>query len=233
MDNRHNTLYLGGLCLLLHRGSRAKPAFDMAMDAMSGGLRWLQLRDKEASRLQLFKTARLLRALTRANDATLIINDHPDIALAVDADGVHLGQDDLPVEQVRRLMGDKKIIGVSTHSIDQALEAQRGGADYIGFGPIFATQTKDAGSPKGVDAIRELLAQITIPIVAIGGISEESLGAVLEAGASAVAVASGILEQDDLTKAVEAYLGIIRGEEKKERGGSAPLQNPPQGDQSP
>ncbi|MBF0338643.1 MAG: thiamine phosphate synthase [Nitrospirae bacterium] len=212
MDNRHSTLYLGGLCLLLHRGSRVKPAFDMAMDAISGGLKWLQFRDKEASRLQMFKTARLLRALTIANDVTLIINDYPDIALAVDADGVHLGQDDLPVEQVRRLMGDNKIIGVSTHSLDQALEAQRGGADYIGFGPIFATQTKDAGSPKGVDAIRELLAQIKIPIVAIGGISEDSLGAVLDAGASAVAVASGILEQEDLTKAVEAYVGIIIGQ---------------------
>ncbi|KJU81275.1 thiamine-phosphate pyrophosphorylase, partial [Candidatus Magnetobacterium bavaricum] len=209
----HRELYLGGLCLLLHRGERAKPAFDMAMDAIGGGVKWLQLRDKDASRLQLFKTARLLKALTRSNDAVLIINDYPDIALAVDADGVHLGQGDLPIGQVRGLMGDK-IIGVSTHTLEEAIEAQRAGADYIGFGPIFATQTKDAGPPKGVDALKELLQHITIPVVAIGGIKEENLADVLEAGASAVAVASGILKQDDLTKAAEAYVSIIRNQEK-------------------
>ncbi|MBF0538759.1 MAG: thiamine phosphate synthase [Nitrospirae bacterium] len=230
MERPHSNLYLGGLCLLLNRGTRSRPAFDMVMDAIGGGIRWLQLRDKEASRLQLFKTARLLRSLTRANDMTLIINDYPDIALAVDADGVHLGQDDLPIGQVRRLMGDK-ILGVSTHSLEEALEAQRAGADYIGFGPIFETTTKDAGSPKGVDAIREILRHITIPVVAIGGIREETLGDVLQTGVSAVAVASGILEQEDLTKAIEVYVNIIRGQEKEKKGGgSAPPQTPLQGE---
>ncbi|MBF0343656.1 MAG: thiamine phosphate synthase [Nitrospirae bacterium] len=212
MEKLDRELYLGGLCLLLNRGTRIKPAFDLAVEAIQGGVSCIQLRDKESTRLQIFKTARLLRSLTKSNDVLLIINDYPDIALAVDADGVHLGQDDLPVSQVRRLMGDK-IIGVSTHSLAEALEAQKEGANYIGFGPIFATETKDAGPPKGVEALSALMQHITIPVVAIGGIKEENLSAVLDTGVNAVAASSGILEQENIAKAIEAYINIIKGEE--------------------
>jgi len=124
------------------------------------------------------------------------VNDYIDIALAVNADGVHLGQEDMPVEEARRIMGRKKIIGISTHSLRQAKEAQDRGADYIGFGPMFHTSTKDAGRPKGLKALSRIRQHIKIPIVAIGGITWENINDVLDAGADACAVASGVLSGD-------------------------------------
>jgi thiamine-phosphate diphosphorylase len=142
-------------------------------------------------------------------DATLIVNDHPDIALAADADGVHLGQDDLPVKEARKIMGKNRIIGISTHTVEQARDADRDGADYIGFGPVFHTTTKDAGRPKGIEMLREIKRQVRIPVVAIGGITTENIRPVLEAGADAVAVASAML-RGDIEENTKRFLEIIK-----------------------
>ncbi|MBF0565526.1 MAG: thiamine phosphate synthase [Nitrospirae bacterium] len=208
MSKGHRPLYLGGLCLLLERELDGKSAFDTVVSIIPKGIKWVQLRDKESTPLQLYKSARLLRTVTSINDVTLIINDRPDIAMAAGADGVHLGQDDLPIVEAKKMMGGK-LTGVSTHNLQQAIEAQRNGADYIGFGPIFDSSTKDAGPPLGPEAITELLPYITIPIVAIGGINLDNLESVLNAGANAVAVASAITYEDDIPEAVQRFMGIL------------------------
>ncbi len=167
----------------------------MCTAALKAGIKFIQYRDKDRTRRDIYYEAVGLRELTRSFDAVLIINDHADIALAVEADGVHLGQDDLPLKEARRIMGDR-IIGISTHGLAQAGEAQSGGADYIGFGPVFETLTKDAGGPKGIDNLRLITQNITVPVVAIGGINGGNLGQVMDAGAAAAAVASAVCRGD-------------------------------------
>jgi len=157
---------------------------------------------------ELYREAIAIRALTGRHKAVFIINDHIDIALAVNADGVHLGQEDLPVEDARRIMGRKKIIGISTHSLKQAVRAERAGADYIGFGPMFETSTKDAGMPKGLRLLREVRRHITIPVVAIGGITTGKVSSVLEAGADAAAVMSAIL-RGDIRENVKEFMRVM------------------------
>ena len=164
--------------------------------AISAGIRLIQLREKQMTKKELYREALSLRELTRKYKTTFIINDHMDIALAVDADGVHLGQEDMPLEEARRIMGKKKIIGISTHSLKQALKAERAGADYIGFGPVFSTATKDAGRSKGIKALAEIRWHVRIPIAAIGGITPENISQVMSAGADTAAVISGILAGD-------------------------------------
>lgn len=167
---------------------------EMVRIALDSGIRWVQYRDKEQSRLSLYRNALLLRRITRQYNACFIINDHADIARAVSADGVHLGQDDLPVREARRIMGRGRIIGISTHSVEEAQTAERDGADYIGYGPIYHTTTKNAGMPRGADSIAEIRKHVRIPVVAIGGITAERLPELFSSGVMAVAVASGILK---------------------------------------
>jgi thiamine-phosphate pyrophosphorylase len=186
----------------------------ITMKAIASGIRTIQLREKHMSKKELYSEALSMRSLTLKYKTTFIVNDQIDIALAVDADGVHLGQEDMPVEEARKIMGKKKIIGVSTHSFKQAIKAQEGGADYIGFGPMFKTSTKDAGFPKGLKALREIRKHVKIPIVAIGGIAPENVSSVLEEGADAAAVMSAVLKGDikvntaKLLKAVKVYSKI-------------------------
>jgi thiamine-phosphate pyrophosphorylase len=164
--------------------------------AVKNGIRIIQLREKLMSKKELYREALALRSLTKKHQAIFIVNDYIDIALSADADGVHLGQEDMPVEEARKIMGRKKIIGISTHNLKQALAAERSGADYIGFGPMFHTSSKDAGPPKGLKALRELRKHVNIPIAAIGGITSENVLSVLEAGADKVAVMSAVLKGD-------------------------------------
>jgi thiamine-phosphate pyrophosphorylase len=192
----------------MDRGAGGKSAFDALSEVIPNGIRWMQLREKNGTRREIFKTARLLKTMTAANDVMLIINDHADIAMAVNADGVHLGQDDLPLAEARKIMG-AKIIGISTHSLEQAIEAAEGGADYIGFGPIYQTKTKDAGPPKGVEELRIIKERIGIPVVAVGGITEDNLTEVFEAGADAVAVSSGIMKRRNIAQAARRYVALI------------------------
>jgi thiamine-phosphate pyrophosphorylase len=174
---------------------------------LRAGVKWVQYREKDLSRREIYENAVTLRDLTRRFDAHLIINDHADIALAVDADGVHLGQDDLPLKEARKIMGSK-IVGISTHSLAQAMGAERGGADYIGFGPVFHTTTKDAGTPKGIDNIRVIKENVSIPVAAIGGISLDNVASVISAGADAVAVATSICKGDMAANAEKFVLSF-------------------------
>jgi len=167
-------------------------------DLLEGGVKFLQLRVKSLPSSDLFELARRARAATRSHECKLIVNDRVDIALACDADGVHLGQDDLPLEVGRKLMG-QKIVGISTHDLEQAREAEQNGADYIGFGPMFGTTTKNTGvMPRGVEMLRQIRAAVNLPIVAIGGITEQNVTQVWQAGADSVAIISDISGADDI-----------------------------------
>jgi len=181
----------------------------MTLKVLRAGLKWVQYRDKEKSRREIYEEAIRLRKLTKDFNAVLIVNDYADIALAVDADGVHLGQDDLPIRETRKIMGSNKIIGISTHSLEQAKEAEKDGADYIGFGPVFHTVTKDVGSPKGTDMLQEIKRHVQIPVIAIGGINLENIKLVLDTGVDAVAVASAILS-GDIIENTTRFMDIIK-----------------------
>ncbi|MDI6889559.1 MAG: thiamine phosphate synthase [Thermodesulfovibrionales bacterium] len=202
-------MYLGGLCFITDRKASGLSCEDMTIKVLTAGVRWVQYREKERSRREVYEEAVKLRKFTKDYNAVFIVNDYVDIAICVDADGVHLGQDDLPLREARKIMGRDRIIGVSTHSLEQAIEAERGGADYIGFGPVFHTLTKDAGEPKGTDMLREVKRQVNIPVVAIGGISLENIRSVLDTGVDAVAVASAILK-GDIKKNARLFMEIIR-----------------------
>lgn len=175
-------------------------------ELLEGGVTLLQLRVKAMAPRDFLELARRVRVETRARHCKLIVNDRVDIALACDADGVHLGQDDLPLAAGRKLM-DKKTVGVSTHNLDQAKEAERNGADYIGFGPMFGTKTKDTGyAARGIDMLRQIRAAVKLPIVAIGGINEQNVQQVWQAGADSAAIISDIVGDDDITAKTKRIL---------------------------
>jgi len=158
-----------------------------------GGAKIIQLRAKTLSPRDFLELARAIKERIRQSDCLFIVNDRVDIALACGADGVHLGQDDLPLGAARKLM-PQKIIGISTHSEQQAREAERDGADYIGFGPMFGTTTKETGyAARGTDMLRLIRKAVKIPIVAIGGIKEDNVTQVWQAGADSAAIISDIL----------------------------------------
>lgn len=205
-------MYLGGLCFITDRNACNLPYEDMVLMALKAGVRWVQYRDKERPRRAVYEESVKLMSITKDFNATFIINDYPDIALAVNADGVHLGQEDFSLKEARKMMGEYKIIGISTHTLDQAMNAEKDGADYIGFGPVFHTFTKDAGFPKGIDMLNEIKKQIHIPVVAIGGINLGNIISVLQAGADAVAVASAILS-GDVSENAKKFIDVIRSYE--------------------
>lgn len=202
-------MYLGGLCFITDRRSCDLTCEEMCLAVLRSGVKWIQYRDKDKTRGEFYNEALRLRRVTRDFNAILVINDHSDIAIAVDADGVHLGQDDLPLKEAQRIIGRDRIIGISTHSLEQAIEAERGGADYIGLGPVFHTITKDAGAPMGIGMLREIKEQVHIPVIAIGGINLTNLESVLDAGADAIAVATGILK-GNITENTNRFMDIIR-----------------------
>jgi len=170
--------------------TEGRPIPEVVEEMLAAGLRILQLRVKDRPGADFFRMARAVRTLTSRSDCVLIINDRIDIAVAVDADGVHLGQEDFPIAAARPLMG-RKIIGVSTHSLDQARDAETQGADYIGFGPLFGTSTKDTGyAARGVAMLALVRDAVQIPIVAIGGITSENVREAWEHGADAAAMIS-------------------------------------------
>jgi thiamine-phosphate pyrophosphorylase len=180
----------------------------MLRELLAGGIKLLQLRAKAMIPVDFLQLARVTRSLTRSYDCRLIVNDRVDIALACDADGVHLGQEDLPLHAARTLVGDR-IIGISTHDVAQAKEAEDGGADYIGFGPMFGTTTKATGySARGPAMLRRVRETVRIPIVAIGGITEANIAEVWQAGADSAAIISDILGADDVADKVGRILAL-------------------------
>lgn len=178
-----------------------RPWLEVAEQALLGGADCLQLREKDLEAGEFLRRAEQLVQLCRRHGALAIINDRPDIAILSRADGVHLGQDDLPADQVRRLAGSEMIVGVSTHEIDQAKQAVLDGADYIGVGPVFRSATKPREILPGLDYARQVAASIRIPAVAIAGINARNVGEVLSTGLRAVAVSSAVAGAIDIRAA--------------------------------
>jgi thiamine-phosphate pyrophosphorylase len=180
-----------------------------ARAVLDGGAQCLQLREKDMPHGQLLKLAEQLRDVTRQRQALFIMNDRADIAALVGADGVHVGQDDLGVASARKLLPLAGLVGKSTHNIAQAKAAVDEGADYIGVGPMFATQTKDAGPLAGLAYMRQVAGEIALPHVAIGGINAENVREVIAAGAKAVAVCSAVISAEDPLKTAGAIRSQI------------------------
>ena len=180
----------------------------LARILLDAGARVMQLRLKDASSRDLLAAAREIAAICRERDAMLIVDDRADIAILAGAAGVHLGQEDLPLEAARRLVGRDMIVGSSTHSVEQAVTAERGGADYIGFGPLYAGGLRNNAGGKGLAMLREVRAAVRIPIVAIGGITEATMPAALAAGADACAIITDVVRASDIPEKVRAILAL-------------------------
>ncbi len=179
-------------------------------DALKAGVKVIQLREKDLGIRELLGMAYKMRELTKKHNAKLFINDRIDIALAVGADGVHLGQQSIPAHAVRKMVKDKLMIGVSTHNVSEAVEAEKGGADFITLGPIYQTSSKlKYGKPIGVDAIRKVKSSVSIPVFAIGGIKEDKIKEVMDAGAGGVALISGILRAKNIKEKTEEFLRLL------------------------
>ncbi len=181
--------------------AKGRDLITVARDAVSGGADVIQLREKELSAGRIVELAKAIRKAIRPEEAILIINDRPDIAIASGADGVHLGQDDIPPEEARAIMGRDRIIGISTHCLEQAVTAEERGADYIGVGPVFPTPTKPGYKSVGLELIRSVKDAVNLPFVAIGGIDGANVSRVIDAGAERVAVVRAVCGADDVRAA--------------------------------
>jgi len=186
-------------------------------EALRGGVRAVQLREKDLPSRELYETAYELRKLTARHNAKLFINDRVDIALAVDADGVHLGYNSIPIYRARKILGEKKLIGVSCHNQVQAIIAQEQGADFITFGPIYFTQSKAPyGEPVGIVKLAEITHLLTIPIFALGGIKPYNVPEVIAAGAHGIALVSAILSADEPRTAAKTLISLLPPMEQHE-----------------
>ena len=180
----------------------------LARILIDAGAAIMQLRLKDAGSRDFLAATRAITALCHEHGVLLIVNDRADIAKLADADGVHVGQEDLPLEAARRLVGNRKIVGVSTHSVEQARAAETGGADYIGFGAIYSGGLKNVANAQGLERLRAVRAAVKLPIVAIGGITEPAIPDVLAAGANAAAIITDIVRATDIGAKVRSILAI-------------------------
>ncbi|MFJ7931506.1 thiamine phosphate synthase [Peribacillus sp. NPDC096448] len=179
-------------------------------ESVSGGVSIVQLREKNNSSLSFYKKASALKQLLNELSIPLIINDRVDIALAVGADGIHIGQDDLPLPVVKKMVPEDMIVGVSVSTLEEALEAERNGADYIGVGSVFPTKTKQDATLMALEDLGEICRSVSIPAVAIGGISADNISSLSDSGLSGAAVVSAIMNADDPKTASESLLKIIK-----------------------
>lgn len=171
-------------------------------EAIKAGVTLIQLREKDMEEEAFIKEARRVKALTARYGIPLIINDSVEVALAADADGVHVGQGDLDAAKVRKLLGQDKILGVTAKTVEQALQAQADGADYLGSGAVFGSATKKDACPMTMERLREITAAVSVPVVAIGGINQENIMKLAGSGVAGVAVVSGIFGAEDIGAAV-------------------------------
>jgi thiamine-phosphate pyrophosphorylase len=191
--------------------ARGRSVERIVREALSGGATAVQLREKSTPAREFVEHAERLRAITTAAGVALIVNDRVDVALAVDADGVHVGQADLPADRARGLLGDERVLGVTVSDGRLARRAHLDGADYLGSTAVFATSTKpDGGPPLGLAALRELVLASSLPVVAIGGIHAGNARSVLETGVAGIAVVSAILAADDPRAAARELAEIVR-----------------------
>lgn len=209
--SRDRSSLLKGLYLILdERAARERPLLDVLREATAAGARLFQYRNKALSGREAYRQALRLREAAGQSGALFLVNDRCDLALAVDADGVHLGQDDVPLAMARSILGPGKLIGISTHRADQVVEADRGGADYIGFGPVFPTGTKPDHEPVvGIEGLRGIRTLTHRPIFAIGGITVQEVDALKRAGADGVAVISAVLDSPDIGAAVRGLVSRL------------------------
>jgi thiamine-phosphate pyrophosphorylase len=185
---------------------------DVLKEAATAGARLFQYRNKSASMKEAYAEALLLRKVALDAGLTFIVNDRCDLALAVDADGVHLGQEDLPLDLARKVMGPDKLIGISTHNLNQVREATAGKPDYLGFGPIFKPGSKQDHDPVvGLEGLRAMRGLTSLPVFAIGGIQIDQAGEVTRTGANGVAIISAILKAPDISHAVKSFLAQMPG----------------------
>lgn len=199
------------LYLITDRHITDLPLINAVRQALEGGVRAVQVREKDLPVRELLILAAELRRITNDFGAKLFVNDRVDVAVAVEADGVHLGGDSMPAAAVRKVVGGKMLIGVSTHSIDEARQAEADGADFITFGPLFETESKRKyGPPQGLDALRNVKRHIRIPVFGLGGIDRANIPHVLAAGADGVAMISAVLASDNIKDAAEGIIGMIR-----------------------
>lgn len=197
-----------GFYFITHRPLSRRGLVADVQAALAAGVRVVQYRDKEADTRTLYSQARELRELCRG--VLFLVNDRVDVALAVAADGVHLGQQDLPCREARRLLGPHKIIGVSVSSLAEARQAVRDGADYLGVSPLFPTCTKpDAGRACGLELLRQLRAEVSRPLIAIGGITRQNALQVVAAGADGLCAISAVLTEPDLEAAIRQFQALF------------------------
>jgi thiamine-phosphate pyrophosphorylase len=187
-------------------------AMERALEgALAGGVDLFQLRDKDASDDELLAAAATARSLCEAAGALFLLNDRPDLAAASGADGVHVGQDDMPVDRARKLVGDDALVGLSTHSMQQAQAGCRTGADYIAVGPVHATPTKEGRPAIGVEPIKYAAAHVSVPWFAIGGLDAGNVGAVVKAGARRIVVVRALAQADDPEAAARTLRAATNG----------------------
>jgi thiamine-phosphate pyrophosphorylase len=193
-----------------HRAAAGRPLLDLVRAALRGGATVVQLRMKHGSTREMLALGQELREVTRLAGVPLIVNDRLDVALALEAEGVHLGQEDLPARLARPLIGPNRLLGVSVETVEQAEQAWRDGADYLGVGDLFGTPSKpDAGPPIGLEALRAIARAVPLPIVGIGGVTLENAGAVIDAGAAGVAVISAVIGAADPEQAARDLRAIV------------------------
>ena len=187
-------------CITASQFSLGRSNIEVVKQMLEAGIKIVQYREKDMTMLQMYRECVAIRDLTAWHGACFIVNDHVDLALAVESDGVHVGQDDLPPEKVRNLVGDKMLIGLSTHSPEQADLAEKSGiVDYIGVGPLFKTFTKkDAQPPVGLQYLDYVVAKHELPFVAIGGIKEHNVGEVIKHGATCVCLVTEFTENQNI-----------------------------------
>ena len=188
--------------------------------AVKGGCTVVQLREKDCSSLEFYETALRVKKITDQYKIPLIINDRVDIALAVNADGVHVGQDDLPAASVRRILGGDKVIGVSAGSVREAVKAREDGADYLGVGAMHATSTKTDADVTTVEELNKIREMVDLPIVAIGGMNKQTLPELKGTGVDGIAVVSAVIAADDIERAASELSEAVRSQKKQEREGS-------------
>jgi len=205
------------LYLVTDRGlARGRPTLDIVKAAVEGGVTCVQLREKECSTRDFIEQALTIKDFLKARGVPLIINDRLDVALAIEADGVHLGQTDMPLAIAKRIIGDSMIIGISAESLEDAVEAEKGGADYLGVSPIYATPTKTDTAPAlGLAGLRTIREAVRLPLVGIGGLNRDNSAAVIENGGDGVAVVSAIVAADDPAAAAGHIKQAIEGARRK------------------
>lgn len=190
--------------------SRGRRTAEIVEAAVAGGVTCVQLREKHCDTREFIDEARAIIPVLAKKHVPLIINDRLDVALAVGAYGVHLGQSDMHISDARKIAGNSLVIGVSAESIDNAVQAQRDGADYIGISPVFSTPTKtDTAAPLGLEGVREIRKRVAVPIVGIGGINHTNAASVVSAGADGIAVVSAIVSADNPAHAAKRLKTII------------------------